>query len=464
MKKNNNVNAFRMFYSFLDLIALNILYFIFILMTDPVNPAANDRNMYMLLFIVTNVSWMLSAYIAGVYVNNIPLDFERFAKTSSQAYLLHAAIVLLFMFAVRFGFSRLFIMLYFLGFASMLILSRMFFLWGIRRIINNEKMTQRIVFMGYNDVSKSLCSYLSTNFRDITIEGYFEEFNKVTELSNFPVIGHPRDCLQYAIRNEVNEIYCTLSPEQHVFIYDMAREAEQKMIRFKFVPNLRGFVNMHTHMDIVGDNLVLALRAEPQDDVGSQLKKRVFDISFSLLIIVFVLLWLTPILAIIIKLSSKGPVFFVQLRSGKNNEAFQCIKFRSLRINDEADKVQVTKNDSRLTKIGTFMRKTNLDELPQFINVLLGDMTVVGPRPHMLEHTEKFSKLMDEYMVRHFLKPGITGWAQIHGFRGEITRDDHLRKRIEYDIWYMENWSLWLDFRIIFLTVFNMLRGEENAY
>lgn len=464
MKKTNNINAFRMLYSFMDLIVLNILYFIFIVITDPINPMANDKNMYMLLFIVTNVSWMLAAYIAGVYINIIPLDFERFAKTTSQAFFVHLAIVLLFMFFVRFGFSRLFIMLYFIGFASMLILSRMFFLWGIRRIINNEKLTQRIVFIGYNEVSKNLSSYLSTNIRAVAIEGYFEEFNKVTELSNFPIIGHPRECLQYAIQNEVNEIYCTLAPEQYSFIYDMAREAEQNMIRFKFVPDLRGFVNMRTHMDIIGDNLVLALRAEPQEDVGSQLKKRVFDVVFSLLVIVFVLSWLTPILAIIIKLTSPGPIFFVQLRSGKGNTPFQCIKFRSLRLNNEADKVQVTKNDNRLTKIGAFMRKTNLDELPQFINVLFGDMTVVGPRPHMLEHTEKFSKLLDEYMVRHFLKPGITGWAQIHGFRGEITQDEHLRKRIEYDIWYMENWSLWLDFRIIFLTVFNMLQGEENAY
>lgn len=462
--KKSNINPFRIFYSFVDLIALNILYFIFIIILDPVNPESGSRNMYMFLFIIINVTWMGAAYFSGVYINNIPLDFERFAKRSTQAFFLLTALVLLAMFITQYPYSRLFILLFFIGFAIALIVSRMFFLWGLRRFINNEKMEQRVVFIGYNEASKNLCSYFVSNLKSIVIDGYFDEFNKVKELSVFPIIGHPMDCLSYAIRNEVDEIYCTLSPETHPYIYDMAREAEKNMIRFKFVPDLRGFVNATTHMDIIGDNLVLAMRAEPQEDIASQLKKRIFDVVFSGLVIVFVLSWLIPILAILIKLSSKGPVFFVQLRSGKNNEPFRCFKFRSLRMNEEANKIQVTKNDKRLTRIGQFMRKTNVDELPQFINVFLGDMTVVGPRPHMLEHTEKFSKLMNEYMVRHFLKPGITGWAQINGYRGEITQDEHLRKRIEHDIWYMENWSLWLDFRIIFLTVINTVKGEENAY
>jgi putative colanic acid biosysnthesis UDP-glucose lipid carrier transferase len=462
--KKSNINPFRIFYSFTDLITLNILYFILIILVNPVNPEPGSRNMYMLLFIITNVSWMSVAYFTGVYINNIPLDFERFAKTTSQAFLLNTALVLLFIFISNYSYSRLFILLFFISFAMILIISRMFFLWGLRRFINNEKMTQRVVFIGYNDTSKSLSSYFSTNLKSIAIDGYFEEYSKIQELSVYPIIGHPMDCLSYAIVNEIDEIYCTISPEKNPYIYEMAKEAETNMIRFKFVPDLRSFVNVTTHMDIIGDNLILAMRAEPQDDVASQLKKRIFDVVFSSLVLIFLLSWLIPVLGIIIKLSSKGPVFFVQLRSGKDNEPFKCFKFRSLRMNEQADKIQVTKNDSRLTPIGKFMRKTNLDELPQFINVFLGDMTVVGPRPHMLEHTEKFSKVMNEYMVRHFLKPGITGWAQINGFRGEITQDEHLRKRIEHDIWYMENWSLWLDFRIIFLTVINTVRGEENAY
>jgi lipopolysaccharide/colanic/teichoic acid biosynthesis glycosyltransferase len=157
-------------------------------------------------------------------------------------------------------------------------------------------------------------------------------------------------------------------------------------------------------------------------------------------------------------------VFFVQWRSGKDNKKFKCYKFRTLSVNADAHLKQVTKNDSRITPLGKFLRKTNLDEFPQFFNVLKGDMSVVGPRPHMLLHTETFSKILEEYMVRHFVKPGVTGWAQVHGYRGEIKEEEQLRKRIEHDIWYMENWSSWLDIKIMWMTIFKTFKGDSNAY
>jgi putative colanic acid biosynthesis UDP-glucose lipid carrier transferase len=174
--------------------------------------------------------------------------------------------------------------------------------------------------------------------------------------------------------------------------------------------------------------------------------------------------WLIPLMAILIKLDSKGPVFFIQLRSGKSNQPFRCYKFRSLRVNTEAHTQQVTRGDQRITKLGRFMRKSNIDELPQFINVFLGDMSIVGPRPHMLKHTEDFSHLYKQYMIRHFVKPGLTGWAQVHGFRGEIRDNKLLRKRIEHDIWYMESWSLWLDVKIILMTIYVTVLGDKNAF
>jgi putative colanic acid biosynthesis UDP-glucose lipid carrier transferase len=194
------------------------------------------------------------------------------------------------------------------------------------------------------------------------------------------------------------------------------------------------------------------------------MKKRFFDIVFSLFIIVFILSWLMPILAILIKLNSKGPIFFVQWRSGKGNKKFRCFKIRTLTVNEDAHIRQVSRNDSRLTPLGKFLRKANLDELPQFLNVLLGEMSIVGPRPHMLRHTENYSKLLEEYMIRHFIKPGVTGWAQVNGFRGEIKQQEQLRKRIEHDIWYMEHWSLWLDLRVIFLTLYRTFKGDKNAF
>jgi putative colanic acid biosynthesis UDP-glucose lipid carrier transferase len=174
--------------------------------------------------------------------------------------------------------------------------------------------------------------------------------------------------------------------------------------------------------------------------------------------------WLYPIIALLIKLQSKGPILFRQKRSGRNDEPFVCYKFRSMRVNPDSDKKQATKFDARITPIGKFLRRTSLDEMPQFLNVFLGHMSVVGPRPHMLRHTVEYKAVIDKFMVRHFLKPGITGWAQVNGLRGETRLVQQMEKRVRYDIDYLENWSVALDVEIIFLTVINALKGEDNAY
>jgi len=205
------------------------------------------------------------------------------------------------------------------------------------------------------------------------------------------------------------------------------------------------------------------LRKEPLESNISEMTKRMFDICFSLLFLVCISPWLFLVVAILVKWSSKGPVFFKQERSGENNKIFWCYKFRTMAINDLADEKQASKDDERVTPIGRWLRKTNIDELPQFVNVLKGDMSVVGPRPHMLKHTEEYSALIKNYVVRHFVKPGVTGWAQINGFRGETKELEQMEKRVEYDIWYIENWTFLLDIKIIFSTIFNMFKGDENA-
>ncbi|MBT0812314.1 sugar transferase [Litoribacter ruber] len=183
------------------------------------------------------------------------------------------------------------------------------------------------------------------------------------------------------------------------------------------------------------------------------MRKRVFDVLFAILVLFFLLSWLIPLMAILIKLDSSGPVFFKQLRSGRNNKPFYCLKFRSMIVNKEADWLQARHDDVRITRIGAFIRKSNIDELPQFINVLLGDMSVVGPRPHMLKHTEEYSWKIENYMERHKIPPGITGWAQVSGLRGETTEDVAMENRVKADLWYMENRTMSLDVKIILLTV-----------
>jgi putative colanic acid biosynthesis UDP-glucose lipid carrier transferase len=181
-------------------------------------------------------------------------------------------------------------------------------------------------------------------------------------------------------------------------------------------------------------------------------------------VILGLLSWLTPLLAIIISLESKGPIFFRQKRNGIENKEFYCYKFRSMTLNNDADRFQASKNDMRITKVGRFIRRTSIDELPQFYNVFFGDMSVVGPRPHMVKHTNEYANKVDKYMLRHFVKPGITGLAQVRGYRGEIESEADILNRIKFDIFYIENWSLFLDIKIVFQTVLNAIKGEDKAY
>lgn len=192
--------------------------------------------------------------------------------------------------------------------------------------------------------------------------------------------------------------------------------------------------------------------------------KRAFDVLFALLVTLLLLSWLIPLIAILIKLDSRGPVFFKQLRTGKDGVPFYCFKFRSMHINADADHKQASRNDSRVTKIGSFIRKTSIDELPQFINVLRGEMSVVGPRPHMIQHTEVYSNTINNFMVRHTVVPGITGLAQVSGHRGETKETEAMIKRVNADIHYLQNWSFSLDMKIVWLTAYQAVRGSENAF
>jgi putative colanic acid biosynthesis UDP-glucose lipid carrier transferase len=198
--------------------------------------------------------------------------------------------------------------------------------------------------------------------------------------------------------------------------------------------------------------------------VGALIWKRAFDLVFATLVVVLLLSWLVPLIAIIIKVESKGPTFFKQLRTGQHGKAFYCLKFRSMYLNAEAHSRQASRGDSRVTRVGSFLRKTSLDELPQFINVLRGEMSIVGPRPHMIQHTEVYSKAIHNFMDRHLVMPGITGLAQVSGHRGETKEIAAMAKRVDADIHYLLNWSLWLDVKIVLITVGQVFKSNENAF
>lgn len=461
MPNNNNKGIFRIFFAGMDLFALNAIHLVLAITIHRIDRSGQQYNVF---FIVSNMAWLTSAYVNAVYTRSNHFNFEYFSRQTVRAFLLFVAIILAFIFLYNYNYSRLFVILNFLGYGLMLFFTRMLFSMLAFFLKKGNRFNKKVIVLGYNDLSKKLVGHFMDGRQNLTVQGYFEDDHHVNELSVLPILGSRKECIAYAIENGVDEIYSTISPESNKYVYDLAQAAETNMIRFKFVPDFHLFVNRNIYIDFVEDIPILSLRAEPLDDISARIKKRMFDLVFSFFVIVLVLSWLVPIIALLIKLNSKGPVFFVQLRSGRDNKSFRCFKFRTLRVNKEADVKQVTKNDSRITRLGRFMRKSNIDELPQFFNVLIGNMSIVGPRPHMLRHTEDYSQLLNEYMVRHFVKPGVTGWAQVHGYRGEIKQKEQLRKRIEHDIWYLENWRLWLDIRIIFLTIYVTIKGDKNAY
>jgi len=273
-----------------------------------------------------------------------------------------------------------------------------------------------------------------------------------------------QECFDFILSRNIDEVYCSANELEENQINLLIEFCENNFKILKFISKRGGLLSKKLKTDTYGLSTVQSLREMPLSNDYNTLIKRFFDIVFSLFIIIFFLSWITPIIALLIKIESNGPVFFKQTRNGIKYKEFKCYKFRSMIENNDADTQQATKNDKRVTKIGKILRQTSLDELPQFYNVLIGNMSVVGPRPHMIKENERYSRSVNKFMVRHFVKPGITGLAQVKGFRGEIETNEDIINRVKFDIYYLENWSLILDLNIVFLTAINFLTGHKKAY
>ncbi|UKK74826.1 undecaprenyl-phosphate glucose phosphotransferase [Segatella bryantii] len=343
------------------------------------------------------------------------------------------------------------------------------FLSYLRSIGRN---TRSVLFVGhdksllnlYNDFS----STISSGYR---IKGYYADKemegapDKLKYLGSIDDLNKKLDKWDSDPLHELNidELYCSISHNDSEEINRIARSCDKNVVRFFYVPRAFEDYQLNLKACMLGDHLVYRNRIEPLRRPINRIIKRSFDIAVSLGVCIF-LVPLTLIIGLIIKIQSPGPIFFRQGRTGIDGKTFYCYKFRSMHVNKDADKIQATKNDPRKFAFGNFIRKTNLDEFPQFFNVLKGDMSIVGPRPHMLTHTEMYGKLIDKYMVRHFCKPGITGWAQVTGYRGETKELWQMEGRIKRDIWYIENWSIWLDLKIIWMTAKSIIIPDKHAY
>ncbi|SDW46300.1 undecaprenyl-phosphate galactose phosphotransferase/putative colanic acid biosysnthesis UDP-glucose lipid carrier transferase [Lutibacter oricola] len=369
-------------------------------------------------------------------------------------------------FFTSYKFSRIFFITVVSLFSFLLLIFRILFLYLVKsQRLKKDFRKRGVIIVGMNqNIQRLISRVYSRPQYAFFIEGIFTDTKLKGRLKNNHK-GGLDDVKDYLLTNNPKEVVISLPHSYGDYIDELIHIADNNLVRVRVVPEFSEYLSQRFSIKYVENVPVMKFRKEPMQSLSNRILKRSFDIVFSLMAVVFIFSWLFPIIALIIKLTSKGPVFFSQERTGQDNVSFMCLKFRSMVVNTDSDNLQATKNDSRVTPFGSFMRKTSIDELPQIINVLFNQMSLVGPRPHMLKHTEEYRVLVNKFMVRHFAKPGVTGWAQILGFRGETKTVKDMEKRANADIWYIENWSFMLDLKIIFRTVFGMLfKRDKNAY
>lgn len=430
-----------------DLIVINLLAYFWFSFLD---------NWFSFYNLVISVFWIAVSWGCGFYdVYRHTRIVRIFEKIFKQFVLQFILVTALNGFFERFAEPRELIGF---GVSSLIIISVIkflvfFILKYIRRVLGGN--FRNIVLIGQGKEVEALKNVLvkreDLGYRICKIFKSVED-SSIDEIQNF------------ILTQDIDEMYIQFSIVQNEDYHQLLEFADNNFVNVKYVPSQKQLLSYNFPLEYYDVVAVVPRRIIPLDKTYNKFLKRVFDIMFSTFVIIFILTWLVPLIAIFIKMESKGPIFFKQVRTGLNDEEFACYKFRSMYVNEESDKKQATKNDSRVTKVGTFLRKSSLDEFPQFLNVFMGDMSIVGPRPHMVVHTKLYSKRVNKFMLRHLVKPGITGMAQTHGYRGEIETNRDIVNRFKYDLFYLENWSIFLDLKIIYLTVYNVFKGEKKAY
>ena len=408
---------------------------------------------YLLIF--SNLAWLFLVMVSNPYNVTKGWSASKMVKSQMAFIFIHLLIVASLIFFFKRSYSVLQITVIYGLFITL------FFTWKVityyfRKVFTAEVLTKNFILIGKNTSSREIRKYYLLNPQlGYKFLGYFE-FG-----SDFSIV---EDIRKFCVDKEVHEIYCCPTKVNDASLRKLVDFGLDSLIKIKIVADSPELSQQSLQFDNSDrqpgrDISVIAL-----DESRSQFVKRVFDILFSSAFLILIMTWLLPVVALIIKLDSRGPVFFLQLRSGQNNKSFKCMKFRTMIVNQDSDNKQATKDDPRITKLGHFLRKTSIDELPQFINVFIGNMSIVGPRPHMLKHTEEYSKLIEKFLGRHYVKPGITGLAQCMGYRGETKDLADMENRVRLDRYYIENWTFWLDIKIIFLTVVSLIRGSDKAF
>lgn len=463
---SNEANL-KILYLFIDIFILNVAVAIVFYLTPYIHVLGIEE--ISLYFLHANTSGVFTYAVfsrRNLYLHDT--FFNRVKRINKRILIFIAVSFVLAQLFLPRTFSRIFVLEY----TALFYIGKLIFYFSLYRYLKYRRAKghyiHRAFIIGMNDMGVLLRELMDSNpMLGYDVVGYIAENNKNkndNDDGSKNALGRIEDLYELVTKHKVDFVFVTLSEYLDVNkSKELLAVCNRLGVRLRFVPENQYWFNKKKNLESVGSLVVLNPQEIPLDDVDLRFAKRVFDIFFSSMVILFIISWLFPVLFILIKLSSSGPVFFVQKRTGINNRTFTCFKFRSMKMSKDADEKQATQCDSRVTPIGRFLRKSNLDEFPQFFNVLIGNMSIVGPRPHMLKHTDMYSELIEHYRVRHYVKPGITGWAQVNGYRGETDELWKMQKRVEYDMFYLENWTFWWDVKIVFLTVFGK-RAHMNAF
>ncbi|MEI7810907.1 MAG: undecaprenyl-phosphate glucose phosphotransferase [Ignavibacteria bacterium] len=450
---------------FADFILLNIAFTFSASFAQSFRLLLQNRPMFVLCLIL-NIIWFFSANVIEFYEDSGAGDFVKDIINILKNSIIQAIVAVFYLFLIKENlFTRNFILYYFLLLVLFITVEKIIFVYILKYLKQMDYNIRKILIVGSGEIGTNFYNslinqgdsgYRIIGFLDDGQDGNQQSLGRIDELNE-------------ALRvNKVDDVVIALPYSEFSRIEALIKICNRNAIRTHIIPDYFRFVSKKFKISMIDNLPIITVRNEPLAEFYWRLIKRIVDIILSLIFIVFVLSWVLPLVALIQKLTSPGSIFFIQERVGQKNRYFYCLKFRSMSLEASAKRNEViatTDNDPRVTKFGKFLRKSNVDEFPQFFNVLMGDMSIVGPRPAAVSFNELYAEYIDELKLRNIVKPGITGWAQVNGLRGDCPDEEgnkkRIRKRFDYDLWYIENWSLMLDFQIILLTFWQILKRKN---
>ncbi|MDZ7623244.1 MAG: exopolysaccharide biosynthesis polyprenyl glycosylphosphotransferase [Ignavibacteriaceae bacterium] len=449
----------------IDFLLINLSFFLALLISHTSDMSLEKNQPYLLLLIL-NFVWFFYTNSSDFYqefmIRPFPIQIYNILKLS----IIISIFNILFLFIIKQQlFTRNFIVINGLLIFLTITIRSIIFKGALRALRNKGKSIRNLLIIGANKIGEKFREVITKN------PGYGHRF--VGFISNSPsenVIGTFSELDKVIKEKKVEDVVIALHADSGINLDDIVSICNKNAVKIHVIPDFLKFLSGRFQISSVSNIPVITVRDEPLNEFLRRFLKRVFDIFFSLLVIIFVLSWLMPIVSLLIRLDSKGPAIFIQERYGMRKRPFKCLKFRTLTYQKKSsvEFEPIVKKDPRVTRIGRVLRKTNLDELPQFINVLKGDMSVVGPRPLIKGVDQVYQRVFEDIQMRYNVRPGVTGWSQINGLRGEVVDEkeskQHITEKMKFDLWYIENWSMKFDIQIILITIWQMIRGNTKGF